>query len=116
VIRGRADGAPFEIEADFLEGMKRLVIDGVDQCIDPASNSYVHVIETYGRWRSEIGRDELLRGIYPNPLFAQATYQLSSALWRASRDRCALSFGSYDSLLGFDAGFAEEVARLGRYG
>jgi predicted dehydrogenase len=116
VIRGRADGTQFEIESDFLEGKKRLVIDGVDQCIDSASNSYVHVIETFGRWRSEIGRDALLRGIYPNPRFAQTTYQLSSALWRASRDRCALSFNSYESLLGFDARFAEEVPRLGRYG
>jgi hypothetical protein len=115
VVRGRADGRPFEIEADFLEGRKRLMIDGVDQHIDPSSNSYVQVIETFGRWQREIGRDALLRGVYPNPVFAQATYQLSSALWRASRDRRPIAFRSYECLLDFDARFADDMPRMGRY-
>ena len=115
IIRGRGDGRPFEIDADFLEGKKRLAIDGIDQHIDPKSNSYVQVIETYGRWQREVGRDGLLHGIYPHPRFAQATYQLSSALWRASRDGFALRFDSYEAVLGFDARFADEVPRLERY-
>jgi predicted dehydrogenase len=116
IIHGRGDGRPFAIDADFLEGKKRLAIGGVDQHIDPNSNSYVQVIETYGRWQREVGRDALLQGIYPHPRFAQATYQLSSALWRASRDRRELRFDSYEAVLGFDAQFADEVPRLGRYG
>src|SRR5262245_105109 len=60
IVRGQADGQRFEIEAEYLEGHKRLVIDGVDQHIDPQGNSYVQVIETFSRWRSEIGREQLL--------------------------------------------------------
>ncbi|MGH8101291.1 MAG: hypothetical protein ACREIW_08330, partial [Chthoniobacterales bacterium] len=115
IIRGEGDGRPFEIDADFLEGRKRLAIDGIDQRIDPMSNSYVEVIETFARWRRERGREQLMQGIYPHPRFAQATYQLSSALWRAARDQCALQLDSYQSLLDFDARFADEVPRLARY-
>jgi hypothetical protein len=76
----------------------------------------VQVIETFARWRQEIGREQLLSGVYPNPRFAQATYQLSSALWRAGYDRRPLRFDSFQSLLDFNARFAAEVPQLGRYG
>ncbi|HTQ40678.1 MAG TPA: hypothetical protein VMJ32_16770 [Pirellulales bacterium] len=116
VARGIADGQPFEIEAEYLEGKKRLLINGVDQQVDPRANSYAQVISTFARWRGKLSREELLAGVYPNPRFAQVTYQLSSALWRAGFDRRPLQFKSLQSLLDFDAGFAAAVPWLGRYG
>jgi hypothetical protein len=56
-----------------------------------------------------------MAGIYPNPVFAQITYQLSSALWRASRDRAELNFADLDDVLQFDAGFREALPQLPRY-
>jgi hypothetical protein len=115
VVRGVADGRPFEIEAEYLEGKKRLVIDGVDQQVDPQANSYIQVIECFSRWQREFSREQLLGGIFPNPRFAWATYQLSSALWRAAFDRRAIVLESFQALLDFDAQFAAEVPQLGRY-
>lgn len=115
VIRGVADGKPFEIEAEFLEGKKQVLIDGINQSVNPQANSYAQVIETFSRWRHDLSREELLLGVYPNPRFAQITYQLSSALWRASYDRRPQVFQSLSSLLDFDARFSAEVPRFGRY-
>ncbi len=114
-LRGEADGKPFEIEAEFQEGRKQLVINGVDQQVDPHANGYVDVLETFVRWRSNVGPEELMRGIYPNPMFAFTTYQLSAALWRASYDQQLLEFDSWRTLLQYDAKYANEVPRFSRY-
>jgi hypothetical protein len=56
-----------------------------------------------------------MQGIYPNPAFARITYQLSSALWRASRDRSPVQFADLDELLEFDASFRETLPILPKY-
>ena len=111
VLRGRGDGRGFCIELDYLEGRKRLSIDGAAQPIDPRADSYEAVLRTFARWRREKRRDELMEGIYPNPVFARITYQLSAALWRASRVRGRLDFAGLDDVLQFDAGFRRDTAR-----
>jgi hypothetical protein len=115
VLRGRGDGRPFCIEADYLEGRKRLCINGIEQAVDPHANSYQSVLRTLTRWRREFRREDLMEGIYPNPGFARITYQLSSTLWRASRDRIELRLADRDALLGFDAGFRESLEKARRY-
>lgn len=115
VLRGSGDGQLFCIEADYLEGRKRLSINGLEQGMDPRASSYESVLQTFTRWRRQLSREELMEGIYPNPAFARITYQLSSALWRASRDRAGLRFANLDALLGFDAGFRESLGKMPRY-
>jgi hypothetical protein len=56
-----------------------------------------------------------MRGLYPNPRFAQVTYQLSSALWRSSQLRQKLSFDSLTDLLAFDAQYAAAIPDMPRY-
>jgi predicted dehydrogenase len=114
-VRGEADGRQFEIDAEFLEGHKRLLIDGIDQQIDPKADSYVDVIQTFARWRDTVDQPRLMHEVYPNPTAALICYQLSSALWRASYDRKSLAFRSCDELLAFDARFAAEVPKFQRY-
>ena len=113
IVRGRGDGRPFCIEADYLEGRKRLCFDGVEQPVDPGASSYEAVLKTFVRWRRQRPRDELMAGVYPHPAFARITYQLSSALWRASHARAGVSFAHLDDVLGFDAGFRESGPRCG---
>jgi predicted dehydrogenase len=116
VIRGVGDGEPFEIDVSFLEGKKHLRINGEDRSCDPNGSSYEHILATAFRWSREVDRTRLMSGLYPNPRFTRVTYQLSSALWRSCRDRGAVAFGSAADLDGWDAGFAAELPRLGRYG
>jgi len=115
VIRGVGDGLPFEIEASYLEGKKGLRIDGVDQPCDPSANSYESVLATLVAWSRRYDRPTLMNGLFPNPGFARLTYQLSAALWRSCRDRAELAFRDAEDLESWDAGFAEEVARLPRH-
>jgi predicted dehydrogenase len=115
VITGSGDERPFRIEAEYLEGHKRLLINGVDQQCDPRADSYRQVLETANMWRAACRRDELLSGRFPHPAFARWTYQLSSVLWRSSRDRREIRLRSLADLLEFDARFREEVPRLPRY-
>jgi predicted dehydrogenase len=105
VIRGIGDGAPFEIEASYLEGAKYLRINGVDQSCDPKSSSYEHVLTTSIQWTRQVGRAGLMEGPFPNPRFAMVTYQLSGALWRSCREGTEVAFGSVDDLDSWDAGF-----------
>ncbi len=105
VIRGVGDGAPFEIEASYLEGGKYLRINGVDQSCDPKSSSYEHVLTTSYQWARQLGRARLMEGPFPNPRFAQVTYQLSGALWRSCHEGAEIAFGSADELDSWDAGF-----------
>ena len=116
IIRGIGDGVPFAIEVSFLEGAKSIRIDGLDRPCDPAADSYDGVLARAWRWAREVDRDSLMRGPYPNPRFARATYGLSAALWGSCRDGRGLEFDSLDHLNGWDAGFAAEVPRLARYG
>ncbi len=46
ILRGRADGQPFIIEADYLEGSKYLRINGVDQRWEATSSSYEAILST----------------------------------------------------------------------
>jgi hypothetical protein len=114
-VRGEADGKKFELEVEYLEGHKQLLVNGVDQQPDPNSNSYVQVIETFARWRQEVPRERLMSEVFPNPRFAHATYQLSSALWRSSYDRRPLSFNSHAALMAFDAAFQKAVPKFAQY-
>jgi predicted dehydrogenase len=102
-LRGLADGRPFAIVVDYLEGHKRLTIDGASQPIDPRASSYQQILRTAARWRQTVAPAELASGVYPNPHFARLTYQLSAALWRGARDRAPLRFASAKDLLAFDA-------------
>src|SRR5439155_26656014 len=63
-LRGLADGRPFEIVADYLEGHKRLTIDGRPECVDPAASSYEQVLRTAARWHGEVPPAELATGVY----------------------------------------------------
>lgn len=115
VIVGSGDGRPFHIEVDFQEGRKRLTIDGMDQTLDPAANSYENVLRTYTRWRHASSREELMGQVYPNPAFARVAFQLSSVLWRCCHDRQPIHLATLSDLLAFDAGFGEAVPSLGTY-
>ncbi|MEK6237016.1 MAG: hypothetical protein N2C14_20095 [Planctomycetales bacterium] len=115
VVEGVADGKPFTIDVDYLEGKKRLIINGEDQGCDPAADSYSQAISTSVRWFREIDKAELTHGVHPNPEFARLTYQLSGALWRSSQERGSVRLASMAELLGFDSGFAEARANLPRY-
>jgi len=115
VLCGRGDGHPFRIEAEYLEGAKQLIVNGTDQGADPRANSYESVLRAFTRWHRHVGRDELMQGIYPNPAFARITYQLSSALWRASLGRSPVHLAGLDDLLNFDASFRETLPMLPKY-
>jgi predicted dehydrogenase len=103
IIRGTGDRRPFEIDVSFLEGAKRLTIDGQDQPCDPAADSYAQVLAKSYSWSQTVDRARLMTGLYPNPAFTRLTYQLSAALWRSCRDRRAVTLASLDALIDFDA-------------
>lgn len=103
IIRGVGDGASFEIEVSFLEGSKALRINGREQPCDPAASSYEHVLRTLGSWVRRFDRTTLMQGRFPNPEFAQVTYQLSSALWASCRDHTELAFEDLDRLNAWEA-------------
>lgn len=105
IIRGRGDGQPLEIEAEFLEGQKRLLLNGRPQADVVDTNSYAEVIKTCSAWCREVPTAQLRQGLYPHPTFAHITYQLSSVLWRSSRQPRPLRLASLDALMAFDAGF-----------
>jgi predicted dehydrogenase len=115
LIRGNGDGEPFVILVDYLENAKYLTINGEDQRCPPWGSSYTAVLEDIERLGCEVSRKDLMSGVYPNPGFAQCTFQLSSALWRASRDGEEITFLDAGSLIEFDARFADEVSQFARY-
>jgi predicted dehydrogenase len=116
VIRGMADGQPFTIEADHLEGSKYLRINGQDQGFAPDASAYQHIIRTLGNWSRNMDPVWLMHGAFPNPRFARLTYQLSSVLWRSSFLGESMRLESCEELIRFQADFAEAVPRFGRYG
>ena len=103
VIRGVGDGAPFEVDVSFLEGRKYLRINGADQPCDPSANSYENVLATAKAWSVRVERAFLMGGLFPNPRFTLATYQLSSALWWSCRDRREIAFTTAERLEAWDA-------------
>jgi predicted dehydrogenase len=115
VISGVGDGRPFRIEVDYLEGEKRLAINGEDRKCDPKASSYRQVITTMARWYRQVPNASLMRDAYPNPEFARVTYQLSSALWRSCQDGQTVRFTSLNDLLAFDAGFAADEPSFPKY-
>jgi hypothetical protein len=113
-LRGSAGGRSFVIEVEYLEGAKRLVVDGVDRGVAAEASSYEAVLQTLGAWRAE---DPTLAGndLRPTPAFTRLTYQLSSLLWRSAHDESALGVANTRGLLEFDAGYAEAVRDVPRY-
>jgi hypothetical protein len=105
IIRGVADGEPFELDLNFLEGEKELTINGTvhEDVLD--TDSYAEVIKTCAVWKRSVPAETLMTGLYPNAAFARATYQLSSMLWRSSQDERTIRLPSYDAVLNFDAAF-----------
>ena len=114
LIEGVGDGHPFAIEADYLEGAKYLRIDGIDQGFNPDASTYQQVLERLSAWQAAGNFSQRLE-THPDPAFATLTYQLSSLLWRASRDNTALHLPSLAALRNFDAGFAAAVASFPAY-
>jgi len=114
-ITGRAGGRPFVVEADYLEGAKRLAIDGRDMGFARDASGYEHILRTLAAWRQRVSPERLMRGVYPNPRFARLTYQISSVLWRSCWTGRPIALRSYDELLGFAADFAAAVPQFARY-
>ena len=116
VLRGHADGEAFEFDMDYLEGAKRLTIDGLDQDVDPSGSSYEAVLQTFDRWLQATPASTLMSSTcYPNLAFARLTYGLSSLLWRSCHDCAPVAVRNADDLLTFDAGFAAAAATFPRY-
>lgn len=116
VLRGHADGRPFEFDMDYLEGAKHLRIDGQDQDLDPLGSSYEAVLRTFDRWLQTTPAATLMSTTcYPNPAFTRLTYGLSSLLWRSCHDGAPVTVRDADDLLAFDAGFAAAAATFPRY-
>jgi predicted dehydrogenase len=115
VVRGRGDGRPFVLEADYLEGGKQLRINGVDQAWDPAACSYEAILSTNSRWRATVPPAALLRGVYPNPRLAWLAFQLSGALWRGSREQRRIEIAGRPELEAFDSGYRAALPGLPRY-
>ena len=84
IIRGMADGQPFEIDAEYLEGRKHLLINRQRIDIDSAASSYAAIVESMLRWRHDFRPVAVREGIYSNPRLAHLAYQLSSALWKSA--------------------------------
>jgi len=115
VVRGRGDGLPFVIEADYLEGGKQFRINGVDQGWDPTACSYEAILSTWSRWRDTVTRAALLRGLYPHPRLAWLAFQLSGALWRGSHERRRIEIAGLQELHAFDSGYRAALPDLPRY-
>lgn len=115
VLRGRGDGQPFVIEAEYLETGKQLLVNGVDQRWEAGASSYEAILATGTRWRAEVPRATLLRGVYPNPRLAWWAYQLSGMLWRASHEHRRIELAGVHQLEAFDNGYRAAIPSLGRY-
>jgi predicted dehydrogenase len=106
VLRGHADGRPFVIEADYLEGKKYLRINGADQGWDAGASSYHAILTTFDAWRSNVPREDLLLGVFPNPRLAWLAFQMSSVLWKSSHAERTIKLADAAALEAFDSGFS----------
>ena len=104
-LRGIADGRPFEIIVDYLEGQKRLTVNGAAQAIDPKASTYEQVLRQAWHWHRHVGRAAIDDGVYPTPRFARVVFQLASVLWRSSQDKSRHVLRSATDVLRFDAAF-----------
>jgi hypothetical protein len=102
VLRGHADGRPFVIEADYLEGKKYLRINGADQEWKPEASSYEAILTTFSEWRGTLLREQLLRGVYPNPRLAWLAFQMSHVLWKCSHGEKTIPLADAEALETFD--------------
>ncbi len=114
-LRGRGDGQPFVIEADYLEGKKLLRINGVDQGWDATASSYEAILSTWASWRTTVPPVTLLHGVYPNPRLAWLAFQLSGTLWRASYEGKRIELANVAALHAFDSGYRAARPALPRY-
>jgi predicted dehydrogenase len=110
VIEGESREGTFRIEAEHLEGAKRLVINGEDQGFARDASSYRHVLQQLGRWRQELSFEKLQRGLLPNPRLTRATYMLSSMLWDACRSAAPVRVDSYAALLAYQPSYPSRGA------
>jgi len=115
ILRGVADGFPWMIDIEFLEGEKRLSINGQPQDHVAGTNSYAEVIRLGSAWHASLRGCDLMAGLYPNPAFARVTYQLSSLLWWCSWHQRPVTCDSYDALLNFDAGYSGAMVTMPGY-
>jgi hypothetical protein len=115
ILRGRADGQPIVVEADYLEGSKHLRINGVDQGWDAKSSSYEAILSTLDQWRTAMPAVTLLRGVYPNPRLALLAFQLSGVLWKSSYEQRPIEVADLATLKEFDSGFRSARRTLPRY-
>jgi hypothetical protein len=115
IVRGRGDGQPFEIEADYLEGAKQLRINGLDQGWDATACSYEAILSTGSSWRTAVPPEALLHGLYPNPRLAWLAFQLSGVLWRSSFERRRIELTNLQELNDFDSGYGAARPDLPRY-
>lgn len=115
VLRGQAEGQPFVIEADYLEGKKYLRINGVDQGWEADSSSYEAILSTIAQWRTTVPTSTLLHGVYPNPRLAWLAFQLSGVLWKSSHDETRIDISDFKELKEFDSGFGAARRHLPGY-
>jgi len=115
VVRGQGDGRPFVIETDFLEGKKVLRINGEDQGWEATASSYEAILSTWADWRTNVPREKLLQGLYPNPRLAWLAFQLSGALWRASHESRRIELADLAAIHSFDNGYRAALPKLPRY-
>jgi predicted dehydrogenase len=104
LMRGVADGQPFAIEAEYLEGAKYLLIDGHDLGMDAAANSYEAILATIAQWQQTVPAATLRQGAYPNPRLAWLAYQLSAVLWQSSHAAKPIAISNLEALNGFSPG------------
>jgi predicted dehydrogenase len=100
-IRGVADGSPFLIEADYLEGAKYLVIDGVPQDFPADSPSYEQAIRQVWTWYRNLDKTTLNSCAFPNPRFAWKTYLISAMLWDSCQSGQQISASSPQDLAAY---------------
>ncbi len=114
IIRGRADGRPFCIDADYLEGHKYLIIDGAYQAVSPTESSYENVIRQLWSWRQSFSLETWRSGLYPNTNFSEYTYRLSALLWDACREQAPLRIEDASAFRGYMPGFARHREHISR--
>ena len=114
-IQGVADGEPFIIEAEYLEGNKWLRINGEDQGFPPDADSYANTIRQAWAWTRQTHRPTLMTGVYPNPPFARATYLISAMLWDSCAANAAVSLPDGNVFARYAPGFPAAVPGFPRY-
>lgn len=102
-LRGVGDGAPFVIEAEYLEGHKFLAIDGKDIGFSQDANVYQSVIRQGWQWFLHPTLDDA--ALHPTPAFAHRTYMLSAMLWDACHLGGPRRVSNLQEFMGYSPGF-----------